>query len=174
MQLQPIDYLARYTGKHEDTHRELDQFFAAVGYPGYQTNRVAWCAAARGWALIQAGYGHIVNAIPREHRLMARSWDVYEDKLKTLGVERLGGPEAITQGRARPGDIVTYNRNGTTKTRSVLASGHTDFFTEYKNGRVYASAVTKAIRSRTDPVPSTTCSVFGAAGARRPHAGAEN
>lgn len=129
--MQPIEYLALHLGKHEDTDRDLDQFFAAVGYPQYKTNRVAWCAAAVGWSLIQAGYRGIVEAIPKDHRLMARAWDVHEAKLAKLGVVRIGGIEAITQGLVRPGDIVTYVRGGTSRNRKVLASGHIDFFTKY-------------------------------------------
>lgn len=129
--MQAIEFLARHTGKNEKTHRELDQFFSAVGYPGKKTSQVPWCAAAAGWACIQAGYEDVISAIPREHRLMARAWDVHEAKLARRGVRRIGGQEAITNGLAQPGDIVTYTRSNTSRDRSKLVSGHIDFFTSY-------------------------------------------
>ncbi len=137
--MKPIEYLALHTGKSEKTHRELDKFFAAVGYPGYKTSRVPWCAAAVGWSCIQAGYGDIIEAIPKANRLMARSWDVYEDDLARLGVRRIGGQEAITNGLAQPVDIVTYTRSNTSRNRKQLVSGHIDFFTSYdaRKKRVY-------------------------------------
>ena len=135
----PIKHLSRFIGQNEKTHRDLDVFFDAVGYPGYRTDRTAWCAAARDWAMIQAGYRSIVQAVPHKHRLLARSYDMYEDRVTAAGLERIGGPEVIKDGRAERGDIITYTRGGTTRNRKAQASGHTDFFTRYDEGscRVY-------------------------------------
>lgn len=140
---------------HERTHTgQLNKMWAASGYRGLSVTSTPWCGGFVNWCLANGGYGHIVKAIPKGMRLRARVWDIQRHELAKLGVERIGGPEAIENEEAKPGDIVTYTRNGTTRRLDANVSGHVNFFVGYASGGKFESiggnqsnAVTQTKRS---------------------------
>lgn len=112
-----LEALARHTGEREikgsGDNPVIMSMFAAVGHGEIEHDETAWCAAAAGWSLIEAGY----PVPPRAVNLTARSYETYGRPLREF----------------RRGCICVFYRG---KARETSWQRHVAFGLEIKGNRI--------------------------------------